>query len=312
MKSANDRRSVFIFFFILAVGIVVFLSGVWKTPEKESTPEKLEANILSITHSTGIKDLDLINKAYLEDERFISKPIGKVLGGIVPHHYSVAASVIAGFYEGIASLQVDTVIVLGPDHFNKASHPIVTSLEGFNTLFGMVTPDSDLILKLLESSGVFVDEVPFETEHSIFSQLPFIKKTFPEAKIVPLIINISAAKGDADKLIDAISKNITGNTLVVASVDFVHYLSSEQADRLDKESIIALETLNPGKVLGLTDQINLDCKICTYALFKTFEALGVTKAQLVANTNSGKLADPPFTEKVVSYVSMYFVGERKL
>ncbi len=308
MKSENDGREVFIFIFILVIGLIIFSIGVGKSPTREPNQEKLEVNTLSIVHSIGINDLDLIKKAYLEDRGFIKKPTGKVLGGIVPHHYTVAASVIAGFYEGISSQQVGTVIVLGPDHFNMASHPIVTSLGSFNTLFGAIMTDSDFIKKLLESPVIFVDEVPFEREHSIYSQLPFIKKTFPNAKIVPLIINISASKEDGDKLADAISKNIKGDTLVVASVDFVHYLSSEETDKLDKESIVAFETLKPEKVLGLTDQLNLDSKISVYTLFKIIEALGATKAQLVANTNSGKLASPPFTEKVVSYVSMYFIG----
>jgi hypothetical protein len=311
MKSVNDRRGVFIFIFILATGLTIFLSGVWKSPTREPNQEKLETNVLSIVHSIGLNDLDLINKAYSEDKEFIIKPTGKVLGGIVPHHYSIAASVIAGFYEGISSQQVEAVIILGPDHFNLASHPIVTSLGSFSTLFGTIMPENDFIIKLLGSPGVSVDEIPFEREHSIYSQLPFIKKTFPDAKIVPLIINVSATKEDADKLADAISKNIKGNMLVLASVDFVHYLSSEEADRLDKESIIAFETLNPEKILGLTDQLNLDCEIGVYALFKIVKTLGATKAQLVANTNSGKLATPPFTEKVVSYVSMYFIGGEK-
>ena len=313
MKNVNDRRGIFILLFISIAGIFILLSDGEK-PVKKSDQEKLETKTLSVIHSLGLKDLELINNAYLENKEFIQRPNGKVFGGIVPHHYSIAASVIAGFYEGISSQQVDTIIVLGPDHFNTAKHPIVTSLESFPTLFGIINPENNLITSLLKYGGVFVEELPFETEHSIYSQLPFIKKTFPNAKIVPLIINISATKEDADKLSDSIAKylkeNSIKNILVLASVDFVHYLDSVEADRLDKESILAFATLKPEKVLGLTDQLNLDSKISVYTLFKTMEALGVNKTQLVVETNSGNLSKPPFTEKVVSYISLYLLKDK--
>ena len=315
MKSANDRRGVFILFFISLIGLITFLAGVWKLPIRERSTEKLETKSISAVHSMGFNNPDLFNKGYLGDKEFIKKPNGKVLGGVVPHHYSVAASVIAGFYEGISSQQVDTVIVIGPDHFNMARHPIITSVESFSTLFGTINPESNLIAYLLRNGGVFVDEVPFETEHSIYSQLPFIKRTYPDAKIVPLIINISTTKEDADRLSDSISKFLKENTiknlLVLASVDFVHYLDSEETDKLDRQSILAFETLDPEKVLSLTDQLHLDCKIGVYALFKIMKDLGVNKTQLVANTNSGKLANPPFTKKVVSYVSMYYINDTR-
>jgi predicted class III extradiol MEMO1 family dioxygenase len=178
MKSVNDKRGIIISFFLLLITFIIFLSGVWKPQtnelKKELEQEKVEVNNISIVHTIPFNDLDLINKAYSENKEFLNKPVGKVLGGIIPHHYSVAASVIAGFYEGISSQQVDTVIVIGPDHFNMASHPIVTSLGSFNTLFGTIAPNRVLINSFMGKSGVFVDELPFETELSIYSQLPFI------------------------------------------------------------------------------------------------------------------------------------------
>jgi AmmeMemoRadiSam system protein B len=206
MKSANDKRGFFIFIFIFAAGIIVYFSGVWKSPAQESAPKIPVVRKLPVIHTVPLNDPELFNNAFAGDKAFTVKPTGKVLAGILPHHYTLAAQVIAGFYEGLLSQQPDTIIVMGPDHFNQASRPIVTSLGSFSTLFGTISPQTDLINKILEDSGVIVDELPFETEHSIYSQLPFIKKTFPEAKIVPLIINISASKEDADKLAASISK----------------------------------------------------------------------------------------------------------
>jgi len=175
-----------------------------------------------------------------------------VLGGVAPHHIPTAIPLLAEFYLKLQKTKnIDTFIILAPDHFEKGNSDVSISKAEFITPFGKVLPNLEII-KQLEDSGLVVnDEAPFN-DHSIHSQLLFISRLFPNAKVVPMAFRSSSTNEFAELLGEKLASLITPNTFIVASVDFSHYLNERQARILDDQSASILTMLQP-RLAGLTE-----------------------------------------------------------
>jgi len=160
---------------------------------------------------------------------------------------------LAEFYAKLKnSRDVKTFIILGPDHVDGGRGDISVSKADFSTPFGSLEPNLEIIESLENSGFVIHDETPFDQEHSIHSQLLFIGRLFPDAKIVPLVFRSSATNGFARAFGSVMSEYLDENVFIVASVDFTHYLSEEQARPIDELSGSILSAIN-AKSAGLIE-----------------------------------------------------------
>src|SRR3989339_365429 len=107
--------------------------------------------------------------------------------GIAPHH-DLASSMIDEFYQtlNLKNKKIETFIILSPNHANVGNAPIITSLTDRQTAQGVVAVDAELFGRLKSFGFVSVDEKNIALEHGVAVHLPFIKKYFPDARIVPL------------------------------------------------------------------------------------------------------------------------------
>jgi AmmeMemoRadiSam system protein B len=147
----------------------------------------LNNEVAVLEHSSRLFDSQFFDQAYEKGGQYKKDAEKKVLGGIIPHHL-LAAPLIAAFFDGIENQKVDTVILLGPDHFNRGLHNISVSNAKWNTFYGYLLPDLAKIYDLEQDGAIFVDEEVFENEHSIFGITPFIKRAFPKARFVPIVL----------------------------------------------------------------------------------------------------------------------------
>ena len=82
----------------------------------------------------------------------------------------------------------------------------------------------------------------FEQEHALEVQLPFIQKTFPKAKIVPIIvgeINLKQSEQLAVALNELIGKR--EDVLVLVSSDMSHYLPYDDNNAKDERTLNAVK-----------------------------------------------------------------------
>lgn len=175
----------------------------------------------------SIKSENLINQANLEH----------VYGGIVSHHIPMTISKLVDFYSSLKKTQkVTKFIIIGPDHTNAGKSPITVSNASFFTVYGEMKPIDGLALKLQELKLANIEESPFDKEHSIGSQVLVISKIFPGAKITPIILRSNTTKDQAEALGEILSTNLDEDTVLIASVDFSHYLTTNQAVPVDQVS----------------------------------------------------------------------------
>lgn len=163
--------------------------------------------------------------------------LGHVYGTVMSHHIPTTIPKLVENYSRIKEDQtVKKIIIIGPDHNDAGKTPVSISQEKFVTNFGELSPELSTAYVLLNSGVAAVDEAPFDLEHSVGSQVLVISRVFPEAKILPIIVRSDLPRIEAIKLGNVIADQIDEETILVASVDFSHYLTSDRAMPLDEIS----------------------------------------------------------------------------
>jgi len=134
-----------------------------------------------------------------------------ISAGVVPHHL-LAEEVIRDFFEYI-SLQgePDTIVLLSPDHFGAGGSEIISE----------------------PSPAIKLD-------HGITNLIPFIEEYFSECSIKPFLIPQNLSMEKARQFALDLDSGTSQDTLVVASVDFSHYLPPSAALFHDVKSIRTL------------------------------------------------------------------------
>ncbi len=168
------------------------------------------------------------------------------IAGVVPHHAPTTFPLIAEFYARLkGTKKINTFVVIGPDHFNAGKDTVMVSRVPFLTPEGTVEQDLPLIQELLNARLASVDEDLYNKEHSMDTQLVFIKHYFPKAKVVQLVYNARITERRAKEIGKALARKDSTHLFVVASVDFSHYLPTAKARPIDRNSQKLLESGDP-------------------------------------------------------------------
>jgi len=225
-----------------------------------------------------------------------------VYGGIASHHMFVAGET-AEYFSGLKASGINpkTIIILGPNHFNNGAD-ILVSRYAYKTPWGIIEPESKIINSLIESNVADNDEQPFEQEHSISALAGFIKNSFPEAKIAPIIIKRSISAQKAEELASKLNELLPAASLVLASVDFSHHQNRVAAQYHDDKSISAIQNFDFENI----SKLEIDSPPTIYALLKYLEFRGASR-MVYANTNSALFSKNLSSEDVTSYVFAYFL-----
>lgn len=228
------------------------------------------------------------------------------LGVIIPHH-AITATVTARFYQGMAKkIQPQTVFILAPNHFESGETDIIsTATVCYNTVYGRLETDMQFPGLLAASQLVSLDSRPFNSEHAIFFHAPFIKKFFPDSKIVPVIIKWDTPKEKLEELSRVLENIILPDALVLASVDFSHYNRRETADFHDRASFRTISNFDVDSLFSL----EIDSPASVYVLEKIMAARGYRKGVRLFETNSEDFTKKREEESTSHQYFTFFKGE---
>lgn len=279
---------------ILAIGLVVVSLSTLNNKALLSISEKteIEQELLESFYT---------NKAEYESayESVKNQSTRKIAAGVVSHHF-LAKDLIADFLAGIEPADIETVFVAGPDHFSKLSRDTsqaATSLLSWQTPYGILEANQAGISKYVLDDDLSINDHVFKNEHAIYTLVPFIKRSLPNAKIVPIVLATNLSDEDA---YDLGQKLDSENAILVVSSDFAHQVSEDEAKSLDEKSLVAL---NP-PTLDTLDQITNDCRQCI-ALLAGYLLDKQTIFELKANKTSVDFG-PARVNDLTSYVSAYY------
>ena len=229
----------------------------------------------------------------------------KVRAGIVTHHF-LAKDLMAEFFQGIDPRGIRRVILAGPDHYKiypRKDCLGFTTLLPWNTPFGPISPDKIFIDHLVREAGFIAHDRIFMREHGVYILTPFIKKAFPDAALIPLILQNHSPY---DRLI-ALGRDLRrqggDDTLLVVSSDFAHRATSEEAERLDRQSLSRLESLQKDGVGKITS----DCRP-GLAVLLGFLGDETPRFHLINHKTSLDFGSPE-AGNLTSYLTGYYLKE---
>lgn len=174
---------------------------------------------------------------------------------VVPHHL-LAAEIISGVLAGSKSAAVRTIFIIGPNHDDKNASTIATAPLEWQTLLGQVITEDSLVNKFLSDFHLQPVTEAFLNEHSVGAIVPFVRYYFPQATVVPIILNSKTQMSDIQDIGQWLNNNLDEQSLIIISTDFSHYLSEEMAEKNDKiteqlilkQKVEAIMKLNNGFV----------------------------------------------------------------
>lgn len=234
-----------------------------------------------------------------------AKPMPNALAVISPHAGYIYSGKLAG--KTISSVQIPkTIVLLGPNHTGIGPQ-ISLSTSNWATPLGIIPSNTGISEKLLQNcSGITDDESAHSREHSLEVQLPFLQTLQPDLSIVPLTI-ASITFEQCSVLAKTIAKTIMQSLediLIVASNDMSHFLSREEAEKVDKLAISKVLELTPEELYKTVIGNNISmCGVIpvTVALLASIE-MGAKKCKLIDYTDSGEISGD--IRSVVGYAGL--------
>ena len=227
----------------------------------------------------------------------------QIAGGVVPHHLA-AKPIIDQFWQKISGQRPGTIILLSPDHFKKGelneTPKIITVSLGENKFKNL--PVAQELLAKFDSDKLVFNSADLSLDHGILAHLDFIKKYLPASKILPFLIPADISQVQISDFTKQIAVDADSQTVVVASVDFSHYLPRQAADLHDATSLAALLDFNKEQFSNL----EVDCWQCLYASRLYAQLKNKDNAEILAHKNSLDFLAPLEPEKTTSYFTIIF------
>ncbi len=230
----------------------------------------------------------------------------KVPAIIAPHAGYIYSGKVAGLSYASADVP-DTVIILGPNHRGMGEKVAVMERGQWEIPGGCVEIDNEMAKLILSFSNFAAsDTVAHEAEHSIEVHLPFIARKNPKARIVPVCVagaDYRTAADLSDTLYSAV-KEIKRDVLLVASTDMSHFISQEEARRLDFMAIEKMKNLDWEGLLEIVSvkEISMCGVLPSAAVIGAAQKLGASGAELIHYNTSAEVTGD--TSEVVAYAGL--------
>ncbi|MDH4198351.1 MAG: AmmeMemoRadiSam system protein B, partial [Candidatus Aminicenantes bacterium] len=223
---------------------------------------------------------------------------------IAPHAGYIYSGPTAGrAYHLVRGGPYDIVVIIGPSHNYGFRGCSVYPKGGFETPLGVAAVDAEAAAAITRAGGFDFVREAYAKEHSVEVQVPFVQRALPDAKIVPIIM------GDQDTettkaLAAALVKGLRGRrALVVASTDLSHYLTPNQAELRDRETVKLIKEFRTDVILrGMARGENIMCGGGPVAAALRYaQDLGPARVEVLERTDSQAGGGP--AASVVGYLA---------
>lgn len=242
----------------------------------------------------------------------IPKKCTNVRAIISPHAgYEYSGQVAASVFNQIET-NYKRIFIIGSSHQIYFQGASVYCSGDYLMPFGRVSVDTEVGKQLIqEYPALFIDDTtPHAKEHSLEVQLPFLDNMMEnDYTIVPIILG--SVNPDTCKLLaEALKPWFTPDNLFVISSDFSHYPKAEDATRIDANTMEAIRSNQPDKLIRTLlsqskDSIpGLSTSLCGWNAVLTLMNLTADEPvsyQPIQYRHSGYKAERGESDRVVGY-----------
>jgi AmmeMemoRadiSam system protein B len=285
---------------------------------KDNGKAKLrEATVAGIFYPEDPRELEAELDRYLEAPLPMTFPEDSppTLAILSPHAALAYSGDLAALaWKSLRGRPLKTVVILSPLHRATESALYLSEAAEFSTPLGPVAVDGEAVEDLLDCSTAFSrNDIPHFEEHGIEMQLPFLKRLYPRARLVPILLaapNASLVKSLATAL-GIVFGGRRDSTLFVLSSDLAagyeegqtaHLADAILADLVEGDWEGLLAPVHPGTQAA--------CGAACLAAFVASRLAMSTEAHLLGRHDS-MASRTSAQERLVHYAAMAFVGEER-
>lgn len=188
-------------------------------------------------------ELSSILEAYAKKTQGLGEALPHQPVAVISPHagYAFCGGLTAGAWAVTQSMTPDRIAILSPSHAHAFDGIAVPGDHDQVGLPGMrIKLDGAACTSLVRARKARTEDAAFANEHGIDTQLPFARKIHPKVPVVPVVIG-NATEGQVASVIDRLAA-MQGQTLFVFSSDLSHFLTQEQALRIDAQTAGLIET----------------------------------------------------------------------
>lgn len=167
---------------------------------------------------------------------------------IVPHAaLQYSGETAAKAYAGLDAYakHVQRVVMLGPTHRVAVPGMAIPTCDYFATPLGNIELDKPALMSMRQFKKMWLTDKPFEQEHCLEVQLPFLQTLLGDFKLIPILCSAVTPEE-----VGAILAYLWGGseTLIIISSDLSHYLTYDQCCALDLTTNHAILTMHENEI----------------------------------------------------------------
>lgn len=220
----------------------------------------------------------------------------------IVNQHILGAHVIARQFALSANENIKTVILITQNNWEAGSAPIITSRYGWKTPLGTILPNNSITDSLIERGLAKDEENIFLHEHGVTGIVPYIAHSFPNAKIVPIVIRDGTSNENVDALVESLVHSNPSETVFVGSIDMSHYLPKYIADVHDRLVVESVQSFD----YDTLPRLDIDTVPTLRAVLKIAEHFEQNQFVLTDSINSADIVGDPEIMETTGYISGYF------
>ncbi len=260
--------------------------------------------VAGMFYPSNPKELGATVQYYLAEaaKQFPGEPSRAPKAIIAPHAgYVYSGLTASSVYNQLLPVKdkIKRVVMMGPCHRVAVRGLALPSSQSFATPLGDVPLDMDGVAWIVSLPQVSIFDDTHKQDHALEVHLPFLQKVLPDFKIVPLIVG----QASPDEVAQVLETLWGGEeTLILISSDLSHYKTYDDARKIDDQTRIAIEQLDP---LALGDD-----QACGRHSIKGLMVVAREKGMTVRTTDVRNSGDTAGTkDQVVGYGAWAFYDE---
>lgn len=247
---------------------------------------------------------------------------GQIVAAVAPHAAFPYSGPVAAFtYAALKGFSFARVVVIAPSHYEAFDFTSVYDGDGYATPLGTIVVDTAFARELTKQShSIQLSDRGHRatrqgSEHALEVQLPWLQRLLGNFDLVPIVmgsqsyessraLGVALANGVDKK---NTSKQVSGDTLIVASSDLSHYHDCAEAEKIDHRTLSALKARD-----YLSMSRNFEMRVWEacggapiVAAMIAAEHLGANHAQVLRYANTADVTGDP--SHVVGYSADIFV-----
>ncbi|MDJ0987151.1 MAG: AmmeMemoRadiSam system protein B [Desulfobacterales bacterium] len=257
---------------------------------------------------------------FLAEGQKLDIPVGKRVGGIVPHAgWFFSGSIACNVISSLRSDEPPDVLVIFGMHLHPNDRCVMMAEGAWETPFGEIVVEEQLAGELAKQFSFTLESYnQFNQDNTIELQLPFIKYFFKNVRIVAMGVPPAESSLAIGQAVVEIAAQLNLNIKVIGSTDLTHYGPNygfvskgpgpEAVDwvrqKNDRRIIDMMLSMDAEKVIteALASQ-NACCAGAAATAIETAKHLGAKQAASIAYATS---YDKNPADSFVGYVGIVF------